>query len=75
MALKEVVTYSAVWGFNQHTGSIQLNLADHTGISFPITAPGEMEMLIDILRNEKPVLFDDAFNHLRIRYEPVGEGE
>jgi hypothetical protein len=61
MALKQVLSYSAVWGINQHTGTIQLNLDDHTGFGFPVGTPGEMEMLIDILRNEKPVHFDPAF--------------
>jgi hypothetical protein len=41
--------------------------------------PEEFQVIVDILRNEKPLLFDDSTKHLRTGFgatgEPVGEEE
>jgi hypothetical protein len=37
--------------------------------------PQEMMMLVDLLRNEKPIYYDRKYNLITTGIEPVGEGE
>ena len=75
MATLNVVSYVVFWDIDGHFGNIQLNLSDNSGYAIGGQTPEEMHMLVDILRNEKPVRFDTASKLLSTTFEPVGEGE
>lgn len=84
MAYVEVLSYGFRWDLDDHKGVIQLNLSNGFRWYIPGQTPGELHMIIDILRNEKPVYFDDEAHALFLPFpwggptaggEPVGEGE
>jgi hypothetical protein len=75
MANVNVVSYGVFWDVDGHFGNIQLNLSDNSGHAIGGQTPEEMHMLVDILRNEKPVKFDTVAKRLSISFEPVGAGE
>jgi hypothetical protein len=46
--------------------------------SFPegsFQSPEEFQVMVDLLRNESPVWWDEPTNRLYVSAEPVGEGE
>ena len=75
MALVEINSYHVHWDIDGHFGNIQLNLSNNTSIAIGGQTPEEMMMLVDILRNEKPIRFDTDSRRLSTAPEPVGEGE
>jgi len=75
MALVEINSYHVHWDIDGHFGNIQLNLSNNTSIAIGGQTPEEMMMLVDILRNEKPIRFDTDSRRLSTAAEPVGEGE
>ena len=75
MATLDVVSYVVFWDIDGHFGSIQLNLSNSTGHAIGGQTAPEMHMLLDILRNEKPLRFNDVTKLLSTGFEPVGEGE
>ncbi len=75
MALIEVKTYGVHWDVDDHRGNIQLNLVDGSGWALVGQTPEEMHMLVDLLRNEKPIRFHKDRRSLHFGFEPVGEGE
>ena len=75
MALVEINTYAVHWDIDGHFGNIQLNLANNTSFAIGGQTPDEMHMLVDLLRNEKPIRFDTDQRRLSTSLESVGEGE
>ena len=76
MALHEVDKYQAFWNIRQNHGRICVWKADGDETwSFEVESPQEFSMLIDILRNEKPVSYDPDEEVLGVCCELVGEGE
>jgi hypothetical protein len=75
MAWTQVNAYYVFWDIDGHSGNIQLNLANNTGWAIGGQTPDEMHMLVDLLRNEKPIYFEDTQRLLIVGSEPVGEGE
>jgi len=75
MAWTQVTAYYVFWDVDGHNGNIQLNLADNTGWAIGGQTPEEMHMLVDLLRNESPIYFEDTSRLLIVGSEPVGEGE
>ena len=75
MAFVEVKTYVVHWDVDDHRGNIQLNLANNSGWAIGGQTPEEMHMLVDLLRNEKPIRFDTVRRSLHLGFEPVGEEE
>jgi hypothetical protein len=74
-ANKEVTTYYARWSPRSHDGYIGLYFVGGTKF-FTITNPEEFQVMVDLLRNEKPVCFVDSSDWIRTcSTEPVGEGE
>jgi len=70
--MKEVDGYKVVWNPNVNEGSILLNVPG--GVErLHLGDAAEGLLLIDILRNEKPVYVNDGI--LFTGFEPVGEGE
>ncbi|HYR77553.1 MAG TPA: hypothetical protein VEM96_17185 [Pyrinomonadaceae bacterium] len=75
MALVQVNSYNVFWDIDGHFGNIQLNLANSTSFAISGQTPDEMHMLVDLLRNERPIRFDTVTLPLSTAFEPVGEGE
>ena len=73
-----VGSYQAHWDTQQHNGEIKLKawFGGWTSIdlTLQVETAAEMQLLIDLLRNEKPIWYDSGT--LRTgHWEPVGEGE
>jgi len=75
MALVDVNSYLVHWDLDGHFGNIQLNLSNNTAIAIGGQSPEEMMMLVDILRNERPIRFDTDARRISTAPEPIGEGE
>lgn len=73
----EVTNYYARWSPTRHRGYITIywdgGSKQFTEGSF--FDPTEFQIVLDLLRNEKPVLWDESTERLYAGYEPVGEGE
>jgi hypothetical protein len=82
--MAKLLSYKAKWNLNSHTGQIIVRLwaenlnnphATFTATLQPQT-PEEMYMLMDLLRNEKPIEYDTTAKELRLgEWETAGEGE
>lgn len=73
----EVKSYYARWSPPRHHGYIQIYWQGGSQV-FPeasFDSPAEFQIVVDLLRNEKPVWWDEATERLYAHYEPVGEGE
>jgi hypothetical protein len=73
----QVKTYYARWSPTRHHGYIIIHW-DGGSKSFPessFTSPTEFQIVLDLLRNEKPVWWDEPTQRLFASREPVGEGE
>lgn len=73
----QVTRYYARWSPVHHTGYI---IVYWTGGSkaFPegsFQSPEEFQVMVDLLRNERPVWWDEPTHRLYVSSEPVGEGE
>ncbi len=75
MAFKTVVTYWATWDVNDHQGRISIKTDDNTVTWDSYTCPQEFAVVIDLLRNEKPLQWDKDLRQLRTFNETIGEGE
>lgn len=73
----QVTKYYARWSPTRHHGYIAIYW--HGGSKmFPeasFTNPTEFQIVVDLLRNEKPVWWDEPTQRLFASGEPVGEGE
>lgn len=75
MATFQITSYVVFWDIDDHRGNIQLNLSNNSGFAIGGQTPDEMQMLMDILRNEKPVNFDTTSKLLSTGFVPIAEGE
>ncbi|MCW8795776.1 MAG: hypothetical protein OQK67_01775 [Chlorobium sp.] len=76
MANVLVTSYYSRWDLNGHKGRIALYDSSNQLIENRIFKdPAEFQVIISMLRNEKPLWFDTKAHHLRTGSEPVGEGE
>lgn len=71
----EILNYSFFWRTKDNQGTIQLALANGQGATLTPQTPAEAMLLVDILRNEKPVYYCAEHEMLMTGPEPVGEGE
>lgn len=71
----EIIGYRTFWNATDNHGQIWILFADETGKLFDTETPEEMMMLVDLLRNEKPIYYDIQHNFIMTGLEPVGEGE
>jgi hypothetical protein len=79
-----LLSYKAKWDMDTHTGQIEVKLwagtlanpqSTFTATLLPQT-PEEMSMLVDLLRNEKPLDYNTSTKELRLgEWEVTGEGE
>ena len=73
----EVKQYYARWSPTNHNGYVRIYW-DGGSKAFPessFTTPVEFQIVVDLLRNEKPVWWDEPTQRLYASQEPVGEGE
>jgi hypothetical protein len=85
MVQRIVNLYFAQWDVNNHDGVIKVfeesnSVADEPVGQIRTANPEEFRLIVDLLRNEKPVAFEDGALQLRVGHqvfnrEPVGEGE
>ena len=82
--MSTLLKYKAKWDMDTHTGQIEVKLSAATLAnphnSFTATlvpqTPEEMSMLVDLLRNEKPLDYNTSTKELRLgEWEVTGEGE
>lgn len=73
--MKEVLAYKVSWNVEVDQGIFLLDLKNEEGVrQLLVDSAAEASLLIDILRNEKPV-YVDSNNLLLSGFEMVGEGE
>jgi len=72
----EIKEYQAAWNISTHEGHIHLRKEDGTwGQPIIVSDPNEFSVIVDLLRNEKPIFHNEESNLLSTLREPVGEGE
>jgi len=74
---ERVNTYYARWSPTKHTGYVVLYWSggSKTLPEQSFQSPTEFQIIVDLLRNEKPVWWDEPTSRLFCHNEPVGEGE
>ena len=80
MVLKTVVRYYSRWDLDNHDGRIALYDSTNKELDNRVYSnPEEFQVIVEMLRYEKPLWFDNGTKHLRTGYgssgEPVGEEE
>ena len=74
MAWKQIKAYKAYWRPEKNYGVLTIYY-DTTYSQQKIESPQEMLLVLDILRNEKPVSFHTDTKAIATGAEPVGEEE
>ena len=75
MAMVEITAYSVYWRGPAGVGEVRVNLVDDTSATLAELSADQVRMLVDLLRNEKPVYFDSEKETVFVAWEPVGWGE
>jgi hypothetical protein len=80
MALVPVARYYSRWDLDNHDGRVALYDAINNTIDNRVyNNPEEFQVIVGMLRYEKPLWFDDVQGHLRTGFgatgEPIGEEE
>ena len=78
MRFKKILFYAARWLPNKNYGLLFIKYLDgqtQKNKSMKIESAQEMLVILDILRNEKPVYLDPANNEIATNMEIVGEAE
>jgi len=80
MALTQVARYYTRWDLDDHNGRIALyDAANGVLDNRTYNDADEFQVIVGMLRYEKPLWFDDSAKHLRTGFgstgEPVGEEE
>jgi hypothetical protein len=80
MALEPVARYYARWDLDNHDGRIALYDPANNYLDNRVYSDREeFQLIVGLLRNEKPLWFDTSAKHLRTGFgasgEPVGEEE
>ena len=80
MALKQVARYYSRWDLDSHNGRIALYDASNNYLDNRTYSDAEeFQVIVEMLRWEKPLWFDSSAKHLRTGYgatgEPTGEEE
>lgn len=73
--MKKIKKYKIFYHHKAHAGMIYLELEDGENPHFDFHSEREANLLLDILRNEKPVYYDPKDEIIATGYEPVGEEE
>ncbi len=75
MARKEVATYLVGHTIGGGTEIDIRYVGGGTADAILNLPAAEAMLLIDLLRNEKPIFYDSAIKHLQTSVEAVGEGD
>jgi hypothetical protein len=75
MAAKNVKTYWAGWDADGHFGTLNIQTDDNMTTIVTLTNASEFAVMVDLLRNEKPLQWDHATKKLTTFNESPGEGE
>ncbi len=71
-----VASYYSRWDMSNHQGRIAMYDSNSQLIENRIFKdPSEFQVVISMLRNEKPLWFNTEVHHLKTGSEPVGEAE
>ena len=73
--MQKILEYSILFRHQSDSGMVHLKMADGTGQHFSFHSSQEAMLLLDILRNEKPVFYDQDHEILATGFEEVGEEE
>ena len=71
--MKEIDAYKIAWNANSHDGTILLHTLPDGVEQLGFVNPEELQLVLNVLRNEKPVFIEKGI--LFTGFEPVGEGE
>ena len=71
----EILQYTFFWNNQQDEGIFNLVFVNGSGGQLLADSASEAMLILDVLRNEKPVYYDDINSLLMTGMEPVGEGE
>jgi hypothetical protein len=77
----KVVKYTARWKYKKHSGNVGLQIETALGVKewlgFSLTDPNEFAVVVDLLRNEKPLFHYDygGGSYISTHSEDVGEEE
>lgn len=75
MATKKTVEKYAVLHYRDGRTRLNLYFTDGSWDHYYELDPARASLLVDILRNEKPVYWTESYDILWTGREPVGEGE
>ncbi|MAD43482.1 MAG: hypothetical protein CMI02_08410 [Oceanospirillaceae bacterium] len=75
MAYFEIESYAVHWDTQENTGTIQLNMINGEVHAIKQLTASTVHMLMDLLRNEKPLYFDTDRQSVHSHFEPIGENE
>ncbi len=67
--------YAFFWNTKANEGHMHFQFSDGSRGQAFLDSPQEGQLLLDVLRNEQPVYYDDAHDMIMTGLEPVGEGE
>jgi len=73
--MQEIHSYKITWRPIDNAGTIHVAMSNGTSAPIPIDSAQEMAMMIDLLRNEKPVFYNAKHQLVCTGFEAVGEGE
>jgi len=71
--MKEIDAYKVAWNANSDEGTLIIHTLPDGLEQVHLDSAAEGLLMLDILRNEKPVFIQDGV--LFTGFEPVGEGE
>ena len=75
MAAKTIDKYQLAWQYSSNRGAIVLLFSGGGAKQINGLAFQDYQAMVDILRNEKPVWYDEGQSLLATAHELVGEGE
>lgn len=77
MAHHQITDYYASWNYKKHSGHFVFYWEGGNNIipGVEITDPAEYQVMLDLLRNEKPLWWNSNRERLSTMIEPIGEGE
>lgn len=75
MAMEIVEKYQVAWQHSSHVGVVKLSFQGGGGKQIQPLTFEDYSAMVDMLRNEKPVWYDENQALLATFHEPVGEEE
>ncbi len=71
-----IIEYRTAWNIKENYGKVQYKFQNGRWSRVKmIKNPIEFQINLDLLRNEKPIYYDEKVGVVRTTSEPIGEGE